>query len=58
MRRRLAGGLGELAIEAAFRLSGAAREAGPERVKRIRDRLSGMLESRQKANAEAAARLA
>ena len=38
--------------------SGSPEKAGPERVKRIRDRLSGMLESRQKANAEAAARLA
>ena len=38
--------------------SGSPEKAGPERVKRIRDRLSGMLESRQKANADAAARLA
>ena len=38
--------------------SGSPEKAGSERVKRSRDRLSGMLESRQKANAEAAARLA
>ena len=37
---------------------GQPREGGVERVKRIRERLSGMLETRSKANAEAAARLA
>ena len=38
--------------------SGSPEKAGPERVKRIRERLSGMLETRSKANAEAAAKLA
>ena len=38
--------------------SGSPEKAGVERVKRIRERLSGMLETRSKANAEAAARLA
>jgi cyclohexyl-isocyanide hydratase len=37
--------------------SGSPEKAGPERVQRLRDRLSGMLDSRRKANAEAAARL-
>ena len=38
--------------------SGSPEKAGVERVKRIRERLQGMLETRSKANAEAAARLA
>jgi len=38
--------------------SGSPEKAGPERVKRLRERLTPMLESRRKANAEAAARLA
>ena len=38
--------------------SGSPEKAGPERVKRIRDRLAPLLEGRRKANAEAAARLA
>lgn len=38
--------------------SGSPEKAGVERVKRIRERLQGMLESRSKANAEAAAKLA
>lgn len=38
--------------------SGSPEKAGVERVKRIRERLSGMLETRSKANAEAAAKLA
>jgi cyclohexyl-isocyanide hydratase len=37
--------------------SGSPEKAGPERVKRLRERLTPMLESRRKANAEAAARL-
>ncbi len=37
--------------------SGSPEKAGPERVQRLRERLSGMLDSRRKANAEAAARL-
>ena len=37
--------------------SGSPEKAGVERVKRIRERLSGMLETRSKANAEAAAKL-
>jgi cyclohexyl-isocyanide hydratase len=37
--------------------SGSPEKAGPERVKRLRERLSGMLETRRKANEEAAARL-
>jgi cyclohexyl-isocyanide hydratase len=37
--------------------SGSPEKAGPERVKRLRDRLAPMLEGRRKANAEAAARL-
>jgi cyclohexyl-isocyanide hydratase len=37
--------------------SGSPEKAGPERVKRLRERLTGMLESRQRANAEAAARM-
>ena len=37
--------------------SGSPEKAGVERVKRIRDRMAGMLEGRQKANADAAARL-
>ena len=37
--------------------SGSPEKAGPERVKRIRDRLAGMLQSRQAANAAAAAKL-
>ena len=37
--------------------SGSPEKAGAERVKRLRERLGGMLESRRKANAEAAARL-
>jgi cyclohexyl-isocyanide hydratase len=38
--------------------SGSPEKAGAERVKRIRERLAHLLESRRKANAEAAARLA
>ncbi|HLM12171.1 MAG TPA: DJ-1/PfpI family protein [Reyranella sp.] len=38
--------------------SGSPEKAGVERVKRIRERLAPLLESRLKANAEAAARLA
>ena len=38
--------------------SGSPEKAGVERVKRIRERMAGMLEGRQKANADAAARLA
>ena len=38
--------------------SGSPEKAGPERVKRLRERLAPMLEGRRKANAEAAARLA
>jgi cyclohexyl-isocyanide hydratase len=38
--------------------SGSPEKAGPERVKRLRERLTAMLETRRKANAEAAARLA
>jgi len=37
--------------------SGSPEKAGPERVQRLRERLAPMLESRRKANAEAAARL-
>ena len=37
--------------------SGSPEKAGPERVQRLRERLSGMLDSRRKANVEAAARL-
>ena len=37
--------------------SGSPEKAGPERVKRIRDRLAGMLQSRQAANTAAAAKL-
>ena len=37
--------------------SGSLEKAGPERVQRLRERLMPMLESRRKANAEAAARL-
>jgi cyclohexyl-isocyanide hydratase len=37
--------------------SGSPEKAGVERVKRIRERLAPLLESRRKANAEAAARL-
>jgi cyclohexyl-isocyanide hydratase len=38
--------------------TGSPEKAGTERVKRIRERLAPLLESRRKANAEAAARLA
>ncbi|MCF8533262.1 MAG: DJ-1/PfpI family protein [Reyranella sp.] len=38
--------------------SGSPEKAGPERVKRIRERLKGLLATRQKANDDAAARLA
>jgi cyclohexyl-isocyanide hydratase len=38
--------------------SGSPEKAGVERVSRIRERLQGMLETRSKANAEAAAKLA
>jgi len=38
--------------------TGSPEKAGPERGKRIRERLAPLLESRRKANAEAAARLA
>lgn len=38
--------------------SGSPEKAGPERVKRMRERLAGMLEGRQKANDAAAAKLA
>lgn len=38
--------------------SGSPEKAGTERVKRIRERLAPLLESRRKANAEAATRLA
>jgi cyclohexyl-isocyanide hydratase len=38
--------------------SGSPEKAGPERVKRIRDRLAGLLQARQKANDDAAAKLA
>ncbi len=37
--------------------SGSPEKAGPERVKRLRERMSGMLDTRRKANAEAAARM-
>jgi cyclohexyl-isocyanide hydratase len=37
--------------------SGSLEKAGPERVQRLRERLAPMLETRRKANAEAAARL-
>ncbi len=37
---------------------GSPEKAGPERVKRLKERISAMLESRQKANSEAAARMA
>lgn len=37
--------------------SGSPEKAGPERVKRIRDRLAGLLQSRQAANTAAAAKL-
>ncbi len=37
--------------------SGSPEKAGPDRVQRLRERLVPMLESRRKANAEAAARL-
>ena len=37
--------------------SGSPEKAGPERVQRIRERLAPLLESRRKANAQAAARL-
>ena len=37
--------------------SGSPEKAGPERVKRLRERLAPLLQSRAKANAEAAARL-
>jgi len=37
--------------------SGSPEKAGPERVKRLRERLTPMLETRRKVNAEAAARL-
>ena len=37
--------------------SGSPEKAGPERVKRLRERLTATLETRRKANAEAAARL-
>ena len=37
--------------------AGSPETAGPERVQRIRERLAPLLESRRKANAEAAARL-
>ena len=37
--------------------SGSPEKAGPERVQRLRERLAPMLETRRKANAEAAARL-
>lgn len=38
--------------------SGSPEKAGVERVKRIRERLSGLLQARQKANDDAAAKLA
>jgi cyclohexyl-isocyanide hydratase len=38
--------------------SGSPEKAGVERVKRIRERMAGMLQSRQKANDDAAAKLA
>ena len=38
--------------------SGSPEKAGPERVKRIYERMAPLLENRRKANAEAAARLA
>ena len=38
--------------------SGSPEKAGVERVKRIRERLSGLLQTRQKANDDAAAKLA
>jgi len=38
--------------------SGSPEKAGPERVKRLKERIHAMLEKRQKANDEAAARLA
>jgi cyclohexyl-isocyanide hydratase len=38
--------------------SGSPEKADPERVQRLRERLAPMLESRRKANAEAAARIA
>ena len=38
--------------------SGSPEKAGVERVKRIRERMSGMLQNRQKANDDAAAKLA
>jgi len=37
--------------------SGSPEKAGPERVQRLRERLAPMLETRRRANAEAAARL-
>jgi cyclohexyl-isocyanide hydratase len=37
--------------------SGSPEKAGPERVKRLRERLAPLLQTRAKANAEAAARL-
>jgi cyclohexyl-isocyanide hydratase len=37
--------------------SGSPEKAGPERVQRLRERLAPMLDSRRRANAEAAARL-
>jgi cyclohexyl-isocyanide hydratase len=37
--------------------SGSPEKAGPERVQRLRERLSGLLDTRRRANAEAAARL-
>ena len=37
---------------------GSPEKAGPERVERLKERISAMLESRQKANSEAAARMA
>ncbi len=37
---------------------GSPEKAGAERVKRLKERISAMLESRQKANSEAAARMA
>jgi cyclohexyl-isocyanide hydratase len=37
--------------------SGSPEKAGAERVKRIRERLASLLETRRKANAQAAARM-
>ena len=37
--------------------SGSPEKAGPERVKRLRERMAGMLDTRRRANEEAAARL-